>query len=288
MSTITSLTGSDGVTTANSMTKLNANFSNLNTDKIETSVLDTDTTLAANSDAKIATQKAVKAYVDAGGNVNASETTKGIVEEATDAEVTAGTSTGGTGAKLFVTPAKLATRTTAVLAGIASKPAQIVNTFVTTTAVSAGSSATTTTDVYTETLAAGFFGTTTGFKVKVFCTPNLNAGNTTATASILIKLGGTTINTTQVGSSGSGTWSGDTFFEIFVLNSASLSSQIVIPTVETISGTAFKAYAKGTAATSAVNTTGAVDLVVTFSVTGGSLGSASLTNKSIIVEKISK
>lgn len=109
MSTITPLTGSDGITTANSMTKINTNFDNLNTDKIETSYLDTDTALTANSDTKIPTQKAVKAYVDTGGNVNASETTKGIVEEATDAEVTAGTATGGTGAKLFVTPAKLAT-----------------------------------------------------------------------------------------------------------------------------------------------------------------------------------
>lgn len=41
--------------------------------------------------------------------VNASETSAGLVEEATDAEVTAGTATGGTGAKLVVTPAKLRT-----------------------------------------------------------------------------------------------------------------------------------------------------------------------------------
>jgi len=41
--------------------------------------------------------------------VNASETAKGIVEEATDAEVAAGTATGATGAKLFITPAKLKT-----------------------------------------------------------------------------------------------------------------------------------------------------------------------------------
>lgn len=111
MSTITTINGSDTITS--SRTVINTNFSNLNTDKIETSTLDTDTTLAANSDSKIATQKAVKTYVDAGGNVNASETSKGIVEEATDAEVTAGTATGGTGAKLFVTPAKLATRISA-------------------------------------------------------------------------------------------------------------------------------------------------------------------------------
>jgi hypothetical protein len=112
MASITTLTGSDGVTTANTMTKVNTNFANLNSDKIETSTLDTDTSLTANSDSKIATQKAVKAYVDSGGNQNASETTRGIVQEATDAQVTAGTATGSTGAKLFVTPAKLETRIT--------------------------------------------------------------------------------------------------------------------------------------------------------------------------------
>lgn len=120
MSTLTTIQSGDNIST--SRTDINNNFSALNTDKMETSVLDTDTTLAANSNSKVPTQAAVKAYVDAGGNVNASETTKGIVEEATDAEVTAGTATGGTGAKLFVTPAKLATRITAlgVVTGIAT------------------------------------------------------------------------------------------------------------------------------------------------------------------------
>jgi len=108
MATITDINDSDLISASNEV--INANFDNLNTDKIETSYLDTDTTLAANSDSKIPTQKAVKAYADTQGNVNASETTRGIVEEATDAEVTAGTETGSTGAKLFVTPAKLATR----------------------------------------------------------------------------------------------------------------------------------------------------------------------------------
>lgn len=62
MSTITVIQPDDLIT--NSRADLNNNFANLNSGKIETSVLDTDTTLAANSDAKIATQKAVKAYVD--------------------------------------------------------------------------------------------------------------------------------------------------------------------------------------------------------------------------------
>lgn len=113
MASITTIASGDGISP--SRTVINTNFSNLNSDKIETSVIDTDTALSANSDAKIPSQKAVKAYVDTGGNVNASETTKGIVEEATDAEVTSGSATGGSGAKLFVSPAKLATRLSALI-----------------------------------------------------------------------------------------------------------------------------------------------------------------------------
>lgn len=116
MSAITTILGTDVIST--SRTDINTNFSNLNSGKMETSVLDTDTTLAANSDLKVATQKATKAYVDAGGNVNASETSKGISQEATDAQVTAGTATGSTGAKLFVTPAKLLTRTNTIVAAL--------------------------------------------------------------------------------------------------------------------------------------------------------------------------
>lgn len=118
MSSITTINGSDVIST--SRTVINTNFSNLNTDKIETSVLDTDTTLAANSDSKVATQKAVKAYIDSGSTGNASETQKGVVEEATDAEVTAGTSTGATGAKLFITPTKLATRLATISPSVTS------------------------------------------------------------------------------------------------------------------------------------------------------------------------
>lgn len=103
MASITTINSGDLITDSRAV--INTNFSNLNSDKIETSYLDTDTTLAANSDVKIPSQKAVKAYVDAGGNVNASTTAKGVVEEATDAEVIAGTTAGGTSARLFVNPA---------------------------------------------------------------------------------------------------------------------------------------------------------------------------------------
>lgn len=66
MATITTINQDDLI--SDSRTDINTNFSNLNNDKIETSVIDTDTTLAANSDSKIATQKAVKTFVEA--NVN--------------------------------------------------------------------------------------------------------------------------------------------------------------------------------------------------------------------------
>lgn len=68
MSTLTTIQSTDLIT--DSRADINNNFSALNSEKIETSVLDTDTTLAANSDAKVATQKAVKAYVDGGGDIS--------------------------------------------------------------------------------------------------------------------------------------------------------------------------------------------------------------------------
>lgn len=106
MSTLVTIQPTDVI--ANSRTDINNNFSALNTDKIETSVLDTDTTLAANSDSKVATQKATKAYADSVAGANASTTAKGNVEEATSAEIIAGTGTGATGARLFVNPTSVA------------------------------------------------------------------------------------------------------------------------------------------------------------------------------------
>ena len=122
MSSITNINGTDLIT--DSRADINQNFTNLNNDKMETSVLDTDTTLAANSDAKVPTQKAVKAYVDAGGNVNATETTRGIVEIATAAEAKAETATGSTGASVVLTPASLSgIKAERIVIAVADSPA---------------------------------------------------------------------------------------------------------------------------------------------------------------------
>lgn len=63
MATITTINSGDSI--SSSRTVINTNFINLNNDKVETSAIDTDTTLAANSDSKVPSQKAIKAYVDA-------------------------------------------------------------------------------------------------------------------------------------------------------------------------------------------------------------------------------
>ena len=107
--TITDLIGSTPVKTAGAAAIINTNFDNLNDGKLDSAMLDTATDLASNSDTKIPSQKAVRTFVLSGGQANASETERGLTEEATDAEVTAGTATGATGAKLFTTPTKLKT-----------------------------------------------------------------------------------------------------------------------------------------------------------------------------------
>ncbi len=80
MSTITTLNSSD--TGPVSRGVINTNFTNLNTDKVETSVISTDGTLATNSDAKLPTEKAVKTYVDAQYGITV-ETTAGVTHSLT-------------------------------------------------------------------------------------------------------------------------------------------------------------------------------------------------------------
>lgn len=181
MSTIVTINASDQI--SSSRANINTNFTNLNSDKIETSVLDTDSALAANSDTKIPSQKAVKTYIDTSGGANASETARGIVEEATDAEVTAGTATGATGAKLFVTPAKLATRLSASVPGKVD---------IDTTEITVGNTTVETT-LFDATIAANTLGTNGALKFVALIS---NFGMTNANGLILrLKYGATTVST---------------------------------------------------------------------------------------------
>lgn len=74
-------------------------------------IINTDGTLAGADNTTVPTALATKTYADnlaIAGAPDASTTVKGLVEVATDAEVVAGTGTGGTGAILSVSPSSLA------------------------------------------------------------------------------------------------------------------------------------------------------------------------------------
>jgi len=144
MASITIIQPTDLIT--DSQADLNNNFAALNSDKIETSFIDTDTTLAANSDSKVATQKAVKAYVDAGGNVNATTEKKGIVEIATQTEVINGTDLGSTEANLVVSPSSMNTQINAIIAASRSAGITTHDTATTTTTLIASTSTLSTTE----------------------------------------------------------------------------------------------------------------------------------------------
>ena len=81
MSTITTINASDAP--KDSRAVINTNFSNLNTDKIETSVLSTSGTLTENSDSRVATQKATKTYVDTQVAANAVPTCLTLIPKPT-------------------------------------------------------------------------------------------------------------------------------------------------------------------------------------------------------------
>lgn len=81
---------------ANSLSKISGNFTALNSDKLESDVIDTDTSLSADSDEYVASQKATKAYVDA----------VSVPVKASGAEITTGTDDDK-----FATPKALADAT---------------------------------------------------------------------------------------------------------------------------------------------------------------------------------
>lgn len=266
MSTLTVIQPSDLIT--NSRAVINANFAALNADKIETSVLDTDNTLAANSDAKIATQKATKGYVDAQLAVKASTTVAGIVEAATQAEVDAGTTTGATGALLFVGPATLPTGFAAV---------DSTNQTVTSTSE---------TTIYTKTFAAGFFKTNNGIRFLFNMFATMSSGNSNV-YTIRLKLGGTTISTiAYTASASTQSYAGNV--QGFILNNNSLSAQKyaingVLAAAGVVGSTGTTAFSQNDSSTATVDTSGSTVFAITIQ-GGGS--SPSWTYNHLWIEKI--
>lgn len=97
LTTLTTTVTTDLVSAIN---EVNSNLTGL----IPTSFLDADGSLTANSDSKIATQKATKTYVLANATPSATETVQGKAEIATQAETNTGTDD-----VRFITPLKLKT-----------------------------------------------------------------------------------------------------------------------------------------------------------------------------------
>jgi len=209
MASITTIQTTDLIT--DSRADLNNNFTNLNSDKIETSVLDTDTTLAADSDAKVATQKATKAYVDAGGNVNATDQNKGIVEIATQAEVDAGTDTGGSGASLSVVPSQIS--------GLKRIRKIVIDPSFTEIA----DNTTTKTDILSETISGGSLSTNNGIRFKVYVSNFSVDSNASSDPVFRLKYGATTIATTTLTESGGQQLTG--FIEGLLMADTSTSAQ---------------------------------------------------------------
>jgi hypothetical protein len=234
LSTIVTINASDLIT--NSRADLNTNFSNLNSDKIETSYIDTDTALAANSDVKIPSQKAVKTYIDTSGGANASTTVRGIVEEATSAEMIAGTAAGGTGARLFLNPSLVAetgtdkivkTKSTGFIDGSiisTSKKIYLSTTEVTFTNGDGGSGAGTEHTCFSTTVAGGILSTNGGLKLKMY----IQSGNI-ATAdnawTIRLKYGGSTLVTLTSFTNSNAVTGLEGYFEGYILADGATNTQ---------------------------------------------------------------
>ena len=253
MSTIVTIAAGDLI--SNSRADLNTNFTNLNSDKIETSVLDTDTALAANLDLKVATQKAVKTYIDTSGGANASTTARGVVEEATQAEVDAKTAAGGTGARLFINPSTTLNNISKLAASGAS--GSVTNTTDETTVMSVS-------------VPANTLSTSNALRATLFVS-NFNYAATEATLTVRAKYGATTLATIILDPSGAASTAAERGVIAFTLiANAATNAQTGILQIDlskdnldpdsAVQVTFAKALATGTATE---DSTGALNIILT-------------------------
>jgi hypothetical protein len=150
-------------------------------------------------------------------------------------------------------------------------------------------------------LALPTFTTTNGIKIRIGVTSYADCGDTEpSSTTVKAKLNGSTIASVDVGDSTNGGYGSpdanhSSDIEFYIRNNASLSvqeiitRQIMVRTDVNISTAYFgtRVFNSGTASTGALDTSSAQTLTITFTATGGKYGSASVTNKSIIVEAIS-
>lgn len=217
---------------------------------------------------------------------DASATVKGVVEIATAAEITAGTATGGTGAKLVISPDQLALATpvfngsglTNVVASTATK-LDIVYTNVT----SPGT--TVETALYTKSIPANTLGTGNGIRLKIYFDTFTMTANGTFTWRF--KYGSTTVVTLTVASATISNAKG--YVEFVLLATGATNTQEGFATLfgctegVNVAVVAVNYTGVGTAAETS---TGALNLVVTTESQNTGTLSGEVTLRSAILEKI--
>lgn len=216
--------------------------------------------------------------------VNASETVAGIVEEATTAQTTAGTATGETGAKLFITPAKLAA-STPVFNG--SGLTNTVQGFISADATnsSAVTSTVTETTVATVAIPANTLGTNKLLKVRAhFVSTWTGDGNS---ITYRFKYGGTTLCSFVIDPTGTPTETMTAIMEAQIQGAGTTSSQECSGTFVQ-SGEASGAtpvIQPSAIATSAIDSTTSQNLIITVQ-NGASGATLTTTMHNYSVQKI--
>lgn len=153
--------------------------------------------------------------------------------------------------------------------------------------------------VNTKNYPAGFFTSNSGIRLRGAWYQEFQSANGGSSNIVNIKLNGTTVLSCAIENESftKVTFTGDTEFDLIILNNNSLTSQKTIRKfnskvtspvlVATPYGRAFRNYDAGTASTSAINLSGAVELIIEFYVGCYGNGNAGkILQKSLIIEKI--
>lgn len=158
---------------------------------------------------------------------NATSTVKGVVEMATAAEITAGTSTGGTGALLAVGPDQLLIATPALNASSFTNVPHRLQTVTTDITIS---SSTVETTIITQSIAGGTLSTANYLRAVLYIS-NIKTTNTGFTCTFKTKYGATTLITDASfngGGAAGAVWSGR--LEIILAASGATGTQNAVMT----------------------------------------------------------
>jgi hypothetical protein len=217
---------------------------------------------------------------------NGSTTVAGIFEAATSAEVTAGTATGGTGAALVVTPDALAASTPVFNGSALTNLPGVKLNLVTTDVTFSSSTAENTLLSYS--LAGGILSTNNAVRVTIHFSA-LNT-NSTATATLRLKYGGTTLVTHVLGGVSTSVFTGK--LEFILAGAGTTSTQNGSYTINlgangyTGNGNTTPQYfATSIQGTSSIDSTTSQTLAITYQASASSV-SDSVTAALILVEKI--